>query len=514
MTFISPWSDEQENPLDTHGFAFQRDPGVTDDLSGVLRNNDSDRIPLEYFPLVESLVKQKTGASKVVVFDHTVRRREADSTAKYDGEVKTDLKKAMQPAAMVHCDQSFVGSLRRIYKIMGAEASELLKNRAQIINVWRPLNGPVEDWPLAVMDGRSLKEENTHATNLFKHQYELQGQTVSISHSPEQRWYYLSHQRSDEVTFIKIWDSKEDVEAKICAHAAFQHPNTPANAVLRESIEVSFEVDALFTTLTLQYANGHDLGRVAYLGTNNMANDACLKNGEVVLGDLEYDGRVILYIIKADQTSYINYIKPLILARELGCPHVLSVIDTRDEWFYAVHPERMVPSLKDQDPETSEKVIVFESTACLQYLAERFDKDGFWRGTTVCEKGAVLSWTAYQTAALGPTAKYWLYFLRGYPTRQNPIQLPQTIQKLHDNVLKQWDIMEKRLSEPGQNYVALKERPTLADLSYFPFAMPWMFEFLGVDVRDWPHIEAWGKRMLERPAIKHILEAAPKYGHM
>lgn len=28
-----------------------------------------------------------------------------------------------------------------------------------------------------------------------------------------------------------------------------------------------------------------------------------------------------------------------------------------------------------------------------------------------------------------PTAKYWLYFLRGYPTRQDPVQLPRTIEK-------------------------------------------------------------------------------------
>lgn len=74
--------------------------------------------------------------------------------------------------------------------------------------------------------------------------------------------------------------------------------------------------------------------------------------------------------------------------------------------------------------------------------------------------------------------------------------------------------MEKRLSLPGQDYVALKDRPTLADLSYFPFAMPWMFRFLGVDVKDWPNIQAWGERMLARPAVKKILEVAPTYGHV
>lgn len=81
-------------------------------------------------------------------------------------------------------------------------------------------------------------------------------------------------------------------------------------------------------------------------------------------------------------------------------PYLLSVIDTTSQWFYKVHPERMVPSLKDQDPETKEEAIVFEGTACLQYLTDRFD-DGTWSGRTAYEKSQVLSWTAYQTAAIG-----------------------------------------------------------------------------------------------------------------
>lgn len=96
------------------------------------------------------------------------------------------------------------------------------------------------------------------------------------------------------------------------------------------------------------------------------------------------------------------------------------MIDTKDEWYYKIHPERYVPALRDQDPETNQQVVVFESTACLQYLADRFDKNGDWTGRTAWEKAAVLSWTAYQTAGLGATAKYWLYFLKGYPSRDKP----------------------------------------------------------------------------------------------
>jgi len=77
--------------------------------------------------------------------------------------------------------------------------------------------------------------------------------------------------------------------------------------------------------------------------------------------------------LTADPTNYINYIKPLMLAEELGLPHIVSVIDTKDEWFYKIHPERYVSALRDQDPETEQEVIVFEGTACLQYLADRFD---------------------------------------------------------------------------------------------------------------------------------------------
>ncbi|KAK4184510.1 glutathione S-transferase, protein [Podospora australis] len=237
-------------------------------------------------------------------------------------------------------------------------------------------------------------------------------------------------------------------------------------------------------------------------------------SGEVIIGDPEkYDGRVILYVIKADQTSYINYVKPLILAEELKFPHLISVIDTKSQWAYTIHPERMVPALRDQDPETGEKINVFEGTACLYYLADRFDTNGDWTGRTAFERANVHAWTAYQTAGIGATAKYWLYFLRGYPSRAEPVQLPRTIEKLHDNVIRQWEILEKRLALSGQQYIALKDRPTIADLSYYPFAMPWMFKFLDHDMKQYPHICRWAELMMQRPAVQRVMAMAPSIGH-
>lgn len=103
----------------------------------------------------------------------------------------------------------------------------------------------------------------------------------------------------------------------------------------------------------------------------------------------------------ADPTNYINYMKPLILAADLEIDHIVSIIDSQSTWYYQVHPERYVPAIKDWCPITKQKIFVFESTACLQYLGERYDHSGRWTGRNPAEKAAILSWTAYQTAGLG-----------------------------------------------------------------------------------------------------------------
>ncbi|KAF1362642.1 glutathione S-transferase [Lizonia empirigonia] len=225
-------------------------------------------------------------------------------------------------------------------------------------------------------------------------------------------------------------------------------------------------------------------------------------------GNTPYNGKPVLYVVKATKTSYINYMKVLMLAEELEIGYDISVVLTKDDWYQPIHPERYVPTIRDLDPKTKEDIYIFESTACLQYLADTYDKEGLWHGKTQYEKGNVLSWLAYQTAGLGATSKYWLYF---YAVHEE--KLPKAIEKLYANVLKQWDILEKRLSEPGQTYIALKDRPTIADLAYLPFAMTYMFEFMRVKIEDWPKIQEWSDRMLSRPAVRKILVFAPTIGN-
>ncbi|MCJ1380193.1 hypothetical protein MMC17_003296 [Xylographa soralifera] len=193
--------------LDKNGFAYKDDvEELTPELIEALRIGEKEAVKNLYYPKVEAFVKKHTGASRVIVFDHTVRKRDPGKDSKENPNGKE------QPATVVHCDQSAKGAIRRVKQSIGEleDLDAVLKGRVQILNVWRPLNGPVLDWPLAQMDFRSLDSSNMHPCDLWRHQFEERGQTVTFTYASTQKWYYLDHHRMDEVTMIKIWDSKGD----------------------------------------------------------------------------------------------------------------------------------------------------------------------------------------------------------------------------------------------------------------------------------------------------------------
>jgi hypothetical protein len=62
---------------------------------------------------------------------------------------------------MAHVDQTAAASVARVRKhVSPDEADELLKQRFQIINLWRPIEVPALEWPLALCDYRSVDPQN------------------------------------------------------------------------------------------------------------------------------------------------------------------------------------------------------------------------------------------------------------------------------------------------------------------------------------------------------------------
>jgi hypothetical protein len=178
-------------------------------------------------PEAAEIVKAATGANRVVVYDHTLRRRLSGTEDRTKGLPR-------QPATRVHVDQTVKSGPQRVRDLMGEPAEALLKRRAAIINVWRPVARPARDWPLALGDARSIKPADLIPSELrFQHRT---GEIYGLAHDPAQRWFYVPDLGTDETVLIKCWDSDERV-ARFAPHTAFADPTTPPGTPPRESIE-------------------------------------------------------------------------------------------------------------------------------------------------------------------------------------------------------------------------------------------------------------------------------------
>jgi len=207
--------------LDREGFAFARHETTVDDLY------DETRLRAVYYPEVEALVRAATGAARVIAFDHNLRN---------GASIGAGLTK--EPVKRVHNDFSSRSALRRATDELAlrGEPASLLEPRFALVNLWRPVRGPVESSPLAVCDARSIAAGDLVPSDLVYR--DRVGETLSITFNPAHRWWYLPAMRADEVLLIKCFDSAADGTARIAAHSAFDDPGTPADARPRESIEV------------------------------------------------------------------------------------------------------------------------------------------------------------------------------------------------------------------------------------------------------------------------------------
>jgi len=189
---------------------------------------DDDSISKNYYPEVEKLILDNVpGSNKVVIFDHTIRRSNPNASR--------------APVQKVHIDQTEKATKLRVERHLGDEAERLLQGRYRIINIWRPLNGPVQSNPLALASSATVSDEDVIPV---EHRYPTHtGWTAGIKHNEGQKWHYLSGMRNDERLFIECFDSEalkpgSKVKGGRVPHTAFVHPDTPEGAVGRESIEV------------------------------------------------------------------------------------------------------------------------------------------------------------------------------------------------------------------------------------------------------------------------------------
>ncbi|KAK3114498.1 hypothetical protein LTR53_007139 [Teratosphaeriaceae sp. CCFEE 6253] len=206
---------EKDFDMNTNGFSVIQ--GVQSEEKDF---TDDEHIKQVYYPEVESLLLENApGAKRVFLFDHTVRRSDPGARR--------------APVNRAHIDQTTKSATARVHFHMKEEADELLKDRVRLINVWRPLNGPVVASPLAYADSRSVPDSDIVGV---EHRYpDRTGETAGVKFTDQGKWFYWSGMTNEERILLQCYDSKDGARTP---HSAFTDGRTQPGWPGRESIEV------------------------------------------------------------------------------------------------------------------------------------------------------------------------------------------------------------------------------------------------------------------------------------
>ncbi len=196
---------------------------------------DPAAVKAVYYPAIAALIKQTVGALDVFVFDHNIRSVEGAAS----GE-----RGVRAPVADAHDDYTEISGPKRVRDILTEQGrTDLLGHRAALINAWRPLRGPVKDWPLAVCDPRTVAPsefipaaiDHYAESDLTKPSHS--GEIYSMHYNPRHRWFYVADQQPGEVLVFTCYDSSTASRTRFAPHSGFLHPDLPAQYLPRISIE-------------------------------------------------------------------------------------------------------------------------------------------------------------------------------------------------------------------------------------------------------------------------------------
>ncbi len=162
--------------------------------------------------------------------------------------------------------------------------------------------------------------------------------------------------------------------------------------------------------------------------------------------------------------------------------------------FLSISPNNRMPALVDADPTGGgEPIAIFESGACLLYLAE---KSGKFMPSDMRGRFQVIQWLMWQMGGLGPMAGQNGHFLLYAPEK-----LAYAIERYGKEVDRLYGVLDTQLGKTGA-FVAGPEY-SIADMAIFPWVRTHKAQ--QVDLGKFPHIKGWYDELFKRPAVKRGL---------
>ena len=163
--------------------------------------------------------------------------------------------------------------------------------------------------------------------------------------------------------------------------------------------------------------------------------------------------------------------------------------------FLAISPNNRMPAIVDHSPAGGgAPVAVFESGACLLYLAE---KTGQFMPAGLRERYAVMQWLMWQMGGLGPMAGQNGHFLLYAPDK-----IPYAIERYGKEVDRLYGVLDAQLGRTG-TYVAGASY-SIADMAIFPWVRTHKMQQVALE--NFPNVERWYNGLFTRPAVKRGLD--------
>ncbi|MCJ1249869.1 glutathione S- transferase, nitrogen catabolite repression regulator [Trapelia coarctata] len=211
-------------------------------------------------------------------------------------------------------------------------------------------------------------------------------------------------------------------------------------------------------------------------------------------------------IVLYSHSSGPNPWKVAILLEELGLPYETKFMefpDLKKEPYISLNPNGRVPSI--EDPNTG--LALAESGAILQYLIDTYDTSSKLHYTTSPEKYQTLQWLHFQMSGQGP------YFgQKAWFSNYHAEKLPSAEERYADEIRRVLGVIDAHLKKTGTEYL-VGDKCTYADLAWVTWnaLLGWLVPELDVQ-KEFPVFAKWNERLVNRPAVKKVLEAKAKKG--
>jgi len=197
--------------------------------------------------------------------------------------------------------------------------------------------------------------------------------------------------------------------------------------------------------------------------------------------------------------------KASITLEELGISYETVAIDIskntqKEEWFLKINPNGRIPAIVDQN---NNDFPVFESGALMLYLVDKYDKDhkiSYPQGSDL--HWELVAWLFFQNAGVGPMQGQAAHF-----SRYAPEKIEYGINRYQNETRRLYSVLEARLKQNGDWLVG--DRMTIADIANFSW-VNWAF-WCGVEIEEFPLLNAWVERINAREAVKRGLDVPKKF---